>query len=75
MQQQIQNSQHKWYQKITVEPTMVLYMLAFMLTSVVEQVFFVYKACTANHNYPHEICIDIQNHDSIKREVQVSHIL
>lgn len=43
-----------------------------MLTSVVENVFFVYKACTVNHNYTEEICLHIQNYTDIKKEVQVS---
>lgn len=60
----------KWYQKISVEPTMFLYMLAFMLTSVVENVFFVYKACTVNHGYSHEICIEIEKYNETKAEVQ-----
>ena len=42
-----------------------------MLTSVVEQVFFVYKACTVNHNYTSEICLQIQDYKDIKKEVQV----
>lgn len=60
----------KWYQKISVEPTMFLYMLAFMLTSVVENVFFVYKACTVNHGYSHEICMEIEKHNETKTIVQ-----
>ncbi|KAJ8978071.1 hypothetical protein NQ317_000629 [Molorchus minor] len=36
---------------ITVEPLMIFYMMAFMITNVVEQSFFVYKACTVNHGY------------------------
>lgn len=60
----------RWYKMVTVEPTLFLYMMAFMITSVVENVFFVYKACTVNHGYSHEICIDIQDHEDIKKEVQ-----
>lgn len=62
----------KWYQKISVEPTLFFYMLAFMTTSVVESVFYVYKACTVNHGHPHEICINIANYSDIKKEVQVT---
>lgn len=62
----------KWYQKISVEPTLFLYMFAFMTTSVVENVFYVYKACTVNHGYSHDICIDIGNYSDIKKEVQAS---
>lgn len=62
----------RWYHKITVEPSMFLYMMAFMLTSVIEQVFFLYKACTVNHGYSHEICINIENYQDIKKEVQIT---
>lgn len=65
-------SREKRYQKISVEPTLFLYMFAFMTTSVVENVFFVYKACTVNHNHPHNVCINIENFTDIKKEVQVS---
>lgn len=63
--------QLKWYQYITVEPSMFLYMFAFQLTSVIEQAFFVRKACIANHNYSADICDNISNYDDIKKEVQV----
>ncbi|CAH1180344.1 unnamed protein product [Phaedon cochleariae] len=46
---------------ITVEPTLVLYMLAFMTTSVIEQSFYVYKACTVNHGYNKTICDNIND--------------
>lgn len=62
----------RWYHKITVEPSMFLYMMAFMLTSVVEQVFFLYKACTVNHGYSHDVCINIENYQDIKKEVQIT---
>lgn len=63
----------KWFQYITVEPTMFFYMFAFQLTSVIEQAFFVYKACRVNHNYSSEICDHITdaNYTDIKAEVQV----
>lgn len=64
--------EERWYQKITVEPSMFLYMMAFMLTSVIEQVFFLYKACTVNHGYSHDICINIENYQDIKKEVQIT---
>lgn len=50
---------------------MFLYMFAFQLTSVVEQAFFVEKACRINHNYSHEICDNISANADIKKEVQV----
>ncbi|XP_065088593.1 proton-coupled folate transporter [Ochlerotatus camptorhynchus] len=62
----------RWYHKITVEPSMFLYMMAFILTSVVEQVFFLYKACTVNHGYSHDVCINIENYQDIKKEVQIT---
>lgn len=62
----------KWYKKVSVEPTLFLYMMAFMITSVVENVFFVYKACTVNHGHPHNVCINIENFKDIKREVQLT---
>jgi hypothetical protein len=57
-------------QSITVEPIMFLYMLAFMLTSVVEQAFFVDRACRVNLGYPDEICSEIEIHDEEKIQVQ-----
>ncbi|KAF4518417.1 hypothetical protein B566_EDAN002070, partial [Ephemera danica] len=45
---------------------MFLYMLAFMLTSVVEQAFFVDRACRVNLGYPDEICSDIEVHTDEK---------
>lgn len=62
----------KWYQKISVEPSLFLYMMAFMITAVVENVFFVYKACTVNHGYSHEICINIEKYNETKKEVQLT---
>lgn len=58
---------------ITVEPTMVLYMMAFMLTSVVEQSFYVYKACTVNHGFNDTICKNITapEYEDYNKEVQV----
>lgn len=62
----------KWYKKITVEPTMFLYMFAFMLTSVVEQAFYLHRACVTNHGYSEEICNNLDQNDTIKKEVQVN---
>lgn len=56
--------------KISVEVTLFLYMMAFMITAVVENAFFVYKACTVNHGHTHEICSNIQNFTDINKEVQ-----
>lgn len=46
-------------------------MMAFMLTTVTEQVFFVYKACRVDHGLSEEICRNIQDYVNIKKEVQV----
>lgn len=67
---EIENEKKRWYQHITVEPTLFLYMMAFMVTSVVENVYFNYKSCTVNHGYSHEICIDLAKHGDIKKQVQ-----
>lgn len=59
---------------ITVEPTMVLYMMAYMITSVVEQAFYVYKACTVNHGYNQTICENIndEKYEDALKKVQVN---
>lgn len=53
---------------------MVFYMMAYMLTSVVEQAYYVYKACTVNHGYNATICDNINDakYEHILKEVQVS---
>lgn len=58
---------------ITVEPTMILYMMAFMTTTVVEQAFFVYKACTVDHNLNKTVCDNIsdEKYSDINKQVQV----
>lgn len=60
-----------WLQLITVEPTMFLYMFAFQLTSVIEQDFFVKKACLSNHHLTKEICDNLKNYNETYKEVQV----
>lgn len=67
----IQSTNIKWYEYITVEPTMFLYMFAFQLTSVIEQAFFVHKTCKVNHNYSAEICNNLTQYIDINKEVQV----
>lgn len=61
---------------ITVEPSMVLYMMAFMTTSIVEQAFFVDKACRVNHNYNKSICDNIADpvNKHANKEVQVTRV-
>ncbi|KRF83911.1 uncharacterized protein Dvir_GJ12612, isoform C [Drosophila virilis] len=56
---------------ISVEPTMFLYMFAFMITSVVEQNFFLQKACSVNNNFSAEICANINKpeYEPYKKQV------
>ncbi|KAH0953503.1 hypothetical protein HN011_010038 [Eciton burchellii] len=63
-----------WIRYTSVEPTMWLYMMAFMFTSVVEQDFFRYKACRVDHGYSEEICSKLNNDDNkeIKTKVQMT---
>lgn len=53
---------------------MVLYMMAFMITSVIEQAFFVYKACRVNHGYNETVCRNInqEQYENITKEVQIT---
>lgn len=53
---------------------MFLYMLAFMTTTVVEQDFFLQKACRVNNNFSAEICDNIKNISNVeyKRLVQIT---
>nr|XP_012135993.1 PREDICTED: uncharacterized protein LOC100879736 [Megachile rotundata] len=62
----------EWVEKVSVEPTMWLYMMAFMITSVVEQAFFVYKSCRVDHGYSEEVCSKLNDNETIKAEVQVT---
>lgn len=52
---------------------MFLYMMAFMLTSVVEQAFFVDKACRANLNFSDNICSNLADNQykEYNKQVQV----
>ncbi|XP_077302511.1 lysosomal proton-coupled steroid conjugate and bile acid symporter SLC46A3 [Arctopsyche grandis] len=62
----------KWLSLISVEPIMFLYMMAFTITSVVEQAFFINKACTVNHGHGSEICDNLSNstNAAINNQVQ-----
>lgn len=51
---------------------MFLYMLAFMLTSVVEQSFFLYKACRVNHGFSEEVCQTLDLNSTLKKDIQVT---
>ncbi|XP_044758271.1 solute carrier family 46 member 3 isoform X2 [Coccinella septempunctata] len=59
---------------ITVEPTLYLYMMAFMITSVLENAFFIDKACRVNHHFNSTVCDDIANevYSDLNKEVQVT---
>ncbi|CAG5103757.1 Similar to slc46a1: Proton-coupled folate transporter (Danio rerio) [Cotesia congregata] len=61
-----------WIRYISVEPTMWLYIMAYMMTSVVEQALFVDKSCRVNHGFSEEVCRDIKNNDTINKIVQVT---
>ncbi|XP_072930552.1 lysosomal proton-coupled steroid conjugate and bile acid symporter SLC46A3 [Epargyreus clarus] len=58
------------YKYVTVEPSMFFYMMAFMVTTVFEQNFFVFRACTVNHGYSEEVCYNISSYVDINKEVQ-----
>lgn len=64
-----------WTRHISVEPTMWLYMMAYTLISVVEQAFFVNKACTVDHGFSKEECDNISKNETLKNIVQVSTII
>jgi len=53
---------------------MFLYMMAFMLTSVIEQAFFVDKACRVNLNFSDIICSNLADsqYKEYNKQVQVS---
>ncbi|XP_017791120.1 PREDICTED: proton-coupled folate transporter isoform X2 [Habropoda laboriosa] len=61
-----------WMKEVSVEPTMWLYMMAYMITSVVEQAFFVHKACRVDHGYSEEDCANLNYNETMKAEVQVT---
>ncbi|CAA9998204.1 unnamed protein product [Nesidiocoris tenuis] len=65
--------ERKGWRKIGIEPMMFLYMSAFMITSVLEESFFVYKACTVDFGIAEDICRNISQdqYKSIKTEVQI----
>lgn len=56
----------------TVEPVMWLYMMAYMITSVVEQAFFVHKACTVDHGFSEEVCRKLKDNTTVKETVQLT---
>nr|XP_026500852.1 proton-coupled folate transporter isoform X1 [Vanessa tameamea] len=61
-----------WYKHVSVEPVMFFYMMAYMITNVIEQTFYVFRACTINHGYSEDVCYNIASYDAINKEVQVT---
>ncbi|XP_066901544.1 probable peptidoglycan muropeptide transporter SLC46 [Halyomorpha halys] len=61
------------FPKIGVEPVMFLYMSAYMMTSVVGEQFFIFKACTVNLGFPKNICEHIMDkaNQNYNKQVQV----
>ncbi|XP_030751845.1 proton-coupled folate transporter [Sitophilus oryzae] len=59
---------------VTVEPSLTLYMMAFMITSVIEQSLFVYKACRVDHGYNETVCRNISQpeYSDINKKVQIT---
>ncbi|XP_033222301.1 thymic stromal cotransporter homolog [Belonocnema kinseyi] len=57
---------------ISVEPTMWFYMMAFMTTSVIEQAFFVHKACRVDHGLSKEICRNLTENKDLNTKVQIT---
>ncbi|XP_059483676.1 proton-coupled folate transporter [Neocloeon triangulifer] len=67
------NKKGKWLSyldQVTTEPVMFLYMFAYMLTSVVEQRFYVDRACRVDLNFSDEICSNIESNSTEKVVVQ-----
>lgn len=50
---------------------MVLYMLAFMITSVVEEEFYIQKACLVHLNKSAAVCGNLSMYQETKKEVQI----
>ncbi|KAF7987222.1 hypothetical protein HCN44_010415 [Aphidius gifuensis] len=61
-----------YFKYITVEPTMWLYMMAFMSTTVIEQSLFIYKACRVDHGLSEEICRNKINDSNLNNKIQIT---
>lgn len=63
----------RWMSLVSVEPTMWLYMMAYMITSIVEQAFFTQKACVVDLGYSEHTCSNLNENMNrlIKEKVQV----
>lgn len=54
---------------ISVEPTVWLYLLAFMITNIVEKTFYIFKTCKNTLNYDTETCLNLELNNDIKKIV------
>lgn len=50
---------------------MWLYMMAYMMTSVVEQAYNVDKACRVDHGFSQDVCNNLTANSTLQAEVQV----
>lgn len=74
-----ENKKQRDFPLIGVEPVMFLYMAGIMTTTVVEESFFIFKACSVNLGYPVDICHNISDKayknysDAVQVEVSIFH--
>lgn len=54
---------------ITVEPTVWFYLLAFMITNIVEKSFYIFKTCKNTLNYDTETCLNLDLNNDTKKIV------
>lgn len=66
------NTRRPWYKLITIEPVLFFYMMAFMVTNVIEQTFYVFRTCNINHGLSEEICHNLNKYENYNQEVQVT---
>lgn len=57
------------FKNITVEPTLCLYLLAFMITSIIEKTFYIFKTCKDTLNYNIDTCSNLETNIVIKEIV------
>ena len=50
---------------------MWLYIMAFMITQVIEQAFFIFKACRVDHGFSEQVCKNLSANKTLQAEVQV----
>lgn len=56
---------------ISVEPTMFLFLLAFMITNIYEQELFIQKVCRGNLNLTDDICDHIHNSTNAEYKITI----